>query len=173
MKRVGFILLHPIPQFGMFSSLAHCASKAALHVLKGASRPSKIAKVPCFWHQTLAAVPLPTVGGSAVVRHAQVLDRKRLLQLEWDDGSYSLYPFTWLRDNCQCPLCMLQSAQARRLLLTDLDVHTGMDHVQITENNKVHFVCVCVSEKNPLNNSGRQTDVVHADSQRGNMHKTL
>ncbi|XP_060715588.1 gamma-butyrobetaine dioxygenase [Tachysurus vachellii] len=124
----------------MFSSLARCASKAALHVLKGASRPSKIAKVPCFWHQTLAAVPLPTVGGSAVVRHAQVLDRKRLLQLEWDDGSYSFYPFTWLRDNCQCPLCMLQSAQARSLLLTDLDVHTGMDHVQITENNKVSVI---------------------------------
>ncbi|KAK3528435.1 hypothetical protein QTP86_034248 [Hemibagrus guttatus] len=121
----------------MFSSLARCASRAALHVLKGASRPSKPVKVPYFGHQTLAAVPLPTVGGSAVVRHAQVIDLKRLLQLEWDDGSYSFYPFTWLRDNCQCPLCMLQSAQARSLLLTDLDVHTGMDQVQITENNKV------------------------------------
>lgn len=128
------------PQIRMFSSLARCASRAALHVLKGTSRPSKPGKVPCFGHQTLAAVPLLTVGGTTVVRHAQVLDHKRLLQVEWDDGSYSFYPFTWLRDNCQCPLCMLQSAKARSLLLTDLDVHTGMDQVQITENNKVPFV---------------------------------
>lgn len=119
-----------------------------MHVLNGASRPSKPAKVPCFGHQTLAADPLPTVGGSTVVRHAQVLDHKRLLQVEWDDGSYCFYPFTWLRDNCQCPLCMLQSAQARRLLLTDLDVHTGMDQVQITENNKVCFVYL--SEKTTI-----------------------
>uniref|UniRef100_A0A8B9LMJ8 Butyrobetaine (gamma), 2-oxoglutarate dioxygenase (gamma-butyrobetaine hydroxylase) 1 n=1 Tax=Astyanax mexicanus TaxID=7994 RepID=A0A8B9LMJ8_ASTMX len=68
---------------------------------------------------------------------ARAQDRERLLQVEWDDGSCSLYPFTWLRDNCQCPRCTLQSAQARSLLLTDLDVHTGVDQVQITENNKV------------------------------------
>ncbi|KAM9494945.1 gamma-butyrobetaine dioxygenase isoform 1-T2 [Clarias gariepinus] len=121
----------------MFSSLARCASRAALHVLKGANRPSQAAKLSCFGYQTLAAVPLPTGGVSTVVRHAQALDHKRLLQVEWDDGSCSLYPFTWLRDNCQCPLCMLHSAQARSLLFIDLDVHTGIDQVQITENNKV------------------------------------
>lgn len=121
----------------MFSSLARCASRAALHVLKGANRPSQAAKLSCFGYQTLAAVPLPTGGVSTVVRHAQALDHKRLLQVEWDDGSCSLYPFTWLRDNCQCPMCMLHSAQARSLLFIDLDVHTGIDQVQITENNKV------------------------------------
>lgn len=142
MKTAGFTLLRVTQQIRMFSNLARCTSRAVLHVLKGASHPSKPAKVPCFGHQTLAAVPLPTVGGNVVVRHAQALDHKRLLQVEWDDGSYSFYPFTWLRDNCQCPLCMLQSAQARRLLLTDLDVHTGLDQVQITENNKVRFMCL-------------------------------
>ncbi|KAI5088678.1 gamma-butyrobetaine dioxygenase isoform X1 [Silurus meridionalis] len=136
-QKVSFTRLQATPQIRMFSSLACCASRAALHVLKSATCPSKPAKIPRFWHQTLAAARLPTVGGSAVARQAQVLDHKRLLQVEWDDGSYSFYPFTWLRDNCQCPLCMLQSAQARRLLLTDLDVHTGMDQVQISENNKV------------------------------------
>lgn len=133
-------LLHTTPQIRMFSRLARCASRAAVHALKGASRLSKPAKVPCFGYQTLTANPLPTVGGSTVVKHAQVLDHKRLLQVEWEDGSCSFYPFTWLRDNCQCPLCTLQSAQARSLLFTDLDVHTGMDQVQITDNNKVRFV---------------------------------
>ncbi|XP_049326944.1 gamma-butyrobetaine dioxygenase [Astyanax mexicanus] len=122
----------------MFSSLARCASRGALQVLKGAGRcaPSPAA-VPRFGHQTLAAAPLPAVGGGPGIRQARAQDRERLLQVEWDDGSCSLYPFTWLRDNCQCPRCTLQSAQARSLLLTDLDVHTGVDQVQITENNKV------------------------------------
>ncbi|CAB1339645.1 unnamed protein product, partial [Coregonus sp. 'balchen'] len=52
----------------------------------------------------------------------------------------SLYPYTWLRDNCQCPLCTLQSAQARSLLLSQLDIHTGVDRVQVTDNNKVSIV---------------------------------
>lgn len=152
MKTDAFTQLDATHQIRMFSSLARGASRAALRVLKGASHPSKPAKIPCFGHQTLAAVPLPTVGGSAVVRHAQVLDHKRLLQVEWDDGSYSFYPFTWLRDNCQCPLCMLQSAQARSLLLTDLDVHTGMDQVQITENNKVSLLQASDKTTNVDNN---------------------
>lgn len=93
-------------------------------------------------HQTLAAAAsLPGVGATPVgVRHARTLERERLLQVEWEDGTCSLYPFTWLRDNCQCPHCTLQSAQARSLLLADLDVHTGIDSVQLTDNNKVSSV---------------------------------
>lgn len=91
-------------------------------------------------HQTLAAAAsragasLPADGVSAVVRNVRALERERLLQVEWEDGTCSLYPFTWLRDNCQCPHCTLQSAQARSLLLAELDVHTSMDSVQVNEN---------------------------------------
>uniref|UniRef100_A0A3B4Z8X6 Gamma-butyrobetaine hydroxylase-like N-terminal domain-containing protein n=1 Tax=Stegastes partitus TaxID=144197 RepID=A0A3B4Z8X6_9TELE len=56
----------------------------------------------------------------------RALDQERMMEVEWEDGGHSLYPFTWLRDNCQCPRCTLQSAQARLLPLTDLDVHTGI-----------------------------------------------
>ncbi|XP_066509346.1 gamma-butyrobetaine dioxygenase-like [Hoplias malabaricus] len=120
----------------MLSSLARTASRGALQMLKGASCVSRPATVHRFGHQTLAAAPLPAVGGSVGVRQARALDHEKLLQVEWDDGSCSLYPFTWLRDNCQCPLCTLHSAQARSLLLTDLDVHTGVGQV-LTDNNKV------------------------------------
>lgn len=119
----------------MFSSLSRCASKAALQLVKGVGRPPKPVRIPLYGHQTLALEP--TVGRGTGVRQACALDRERLLQVKWDDGSCSFYPFTWLRDNCQCPGCTLQSAQARSLSFTDLDVNTGMDRVKITENNKV------------------------------------
>ncbi|XP_028812065.1 gamma-butyrobetaine dioxygenase [Denticeps clupeoides] len=123
----------------MLSSLARCVSGTSmgfLRTLRAAGKPS----APCLGQQTLAAASQPTLGPSPGVRRAQTLDRERLLQVEWDDGSSSLFPFTWLRDNCQCPLCTLQSAQARSLLLSDLDVHTGVEKVRLMESNKVSIV---------------------------------
>ncbi|XP_065123739.1 gamma-butyrobetaine dioxygenase [Paramisgurnus dabryanus] len=118
----------------MLSYLTRWMSRGAVQALKRTSSRPHPVKTPQIGNQTLAAASLPIAAGSPGVRHAQAMDRERLLQIDWDDGSCSLYPFTWLRDNCQCPLCMLQSAQARSLLLLDLDVHTGMDQVQLMDN---------------------------------------
>ncbi|XP_031425263.1 gamma-butyrobetaine dioxygenase [Clupea harengus] len=134
----------------MLSRLARCVSSACIsratrQVVNGHGK-RKLPAVPVVayarGHQTLATATssLPVVGATPVVRHARTLEQERLLQVEWEDGSCSLYPFTWLRDNCQCPLCTLQSAQARSLPLSQLDVHTGVDSVQVTENNKVSVI---------------------------------
>ncbi len=71
------------------------------------------------------------------VRHARPLNEKRMVEVEWEDGGHSLYPFTWLRDNCQCPLCYLESAQGRKLLMADIDVDTGVKSVDVTNDSKV------------------------------------
>uniref|UniRef100_A0A8C1HAG5 Butyrobetaine (gamma), 2-oxoglutarate dioxygenase (gamma-butyrobetaine hydroxylase) 1 n=1 Tax=Cyprinus carpio carpio TaxID=630221 RepID=A0A8C1HAG5_CYPCA len=118
----------------MLSYLTRWVSRGAFQALKGTSSRPQLVKTPHIGNQTLAAAPLPFTGGSPGVRQARALDQERLLQIDWDDGSCSLYPFTWLRDNCQCPHCTLQSAQARSLLFTNLDVHTGMDQVQLMDN---------------------------------------
>ncbi|XP_076011926.1 gamma-butyrobetaine dioxygenase [Genypterus blacodes] len=89
-------------------------------------------------HQTVVSASIPKTGHG--VRHALALDEERLVEVEWEDGGQSLYPFSWLRDNCQCPLCFLRSAQARRLYLLDVDIHTGVDVVQVTDDNKVSIV---------------------------------
>ncbi|KAM4744917.1 gamma-butyrobetaine dioxygenase [Anableps anableps] len=88
--------------------------------------------------QTLGSAPLSVASHS--MKHVRALDEERLMVVEWEDGGQSLYPFTWLRDNCQCPLCTLQSAEARLLLLADLDIHTGMDTVEVTKDGKVSIV---------------------------------
>lgn len=86
-------------------------------------------------HQTLGSAPMPLAAHS--MRHVRALDEERLMAVDWEDGGQSLYPFTWLRDNCQCPHCTLQSAEARLLLMADLDIHTGMDSVEVTKDGKV------------------------------------
>ncbi|XP_054555300.1 gamma-butyrobetaine dioxygenase [Talpa occidentalis] len=60
------------------------------------------------------------------IERAEVPDGAHLLQILWHDGAESLYPAVWLRDNCQCPDCYLNSAKARKLLIEALDVNIGI-----------------------------------------------
>ncbi|KAM4602652.1 gamma-butyrobetaine dioxygenase isoform 1-T2 [Polymixia lowei] len=118
----------------------------ALQILRASGRPrwaaapasSCLNSIQFHGLKSMAAAPLCTVHYG--VKQARALDKERLVEVEWEDGGQSLYPFTWLRDNCQCPLCTLQSAQARSLLLSKLDIHTEIDTVRVTDNNKVSIV---------------------------------
>ncbi|XP_022363136.1 gamma-butyrobetaine dioxygenase [Lutra lutra] len=60
------------------------------------------------------------------IQKAAVLDGAHLMQVFWQDSTESLYPAVWLRDNCQCPDCYLDSAKARKLLIEALDVNIGI-----------------------------------------------
>ncbi|XP_004708458.1 gamma-butyrobetaine dioxygenase [Echinops telfairi] len=60
------------------------------------------------------------------IQRAVVLDGAHLMQIIWHDGAESLYPAIWLRDNCQCSTCYLDSAKARKLLIESLDVNIGI-----------------------------------------------
>ena len=61
-----------------------------------------------------------------VIQKAEVLDGAHLMRIIWQDGTDSIYPAVWLRDNCQCPDCYLDSAKARKLLIEALDVYVGI-----------------------------------------------
>ncbi|XP_036181570.1 gamma-butyrobetaine dioxygenase [Myotis myotis] len=60
------------------------------------------------------------------IQKAEVLDGAHLMQILWQDGTESFYPAVWLRDNCQCPSCYLDSAKARKFLVESLDVNIGI-----------------------------------------------
>lgn len=71
------------------------------------------------------------------IQKVEALDEGHLLCVQWEDGSESSYPCVWLRDNCQCPLCFLPSAGARRLLFEDLDVNIVVKQVALADSKKV------------------------------------
>ncbi|XP_003412359.1 gamma-butyrobetaine dioxygenase [Loxodonta africana] len=56
-------------------------------------------------------------------QRVEALKGAHLVQVLWHDGAESLYPAVWLRDNCQCSDCYLDSAKARKLLIEGLDVN--------------------------------------------------
>lgn len=125
-------------------ALQRGTSALAGHVLRAAPRPGQ-AVGPLRWNlpsvqlcgqHTLGSASVPLTRQS--VRHAQALKEKRMVEVQWEGGGHSLYPFIWLRDNCQCPMCTLESAQARKLLMSDVDVNTGVDSVDVTNDSKVN-----------------------------------
>ncbi|XP_077569507.1 gamma-butyrobetaine dioxygenase [Stigmatopora nigra] len=127
-------------------ALRRCSSSIGCQTVRFRGQPEKVFHPPparltfmqlCGQH-TLGSASLSVASHS--VRHARALNEERLVEVEWEDGGQSLYPFTWLRDNCQCPLCTLQSAQARKLLMTDLDIHIGINSVEVTNDNKLSVV---------------------------------
>ncbi|XP_036619568.1 gamma-butyrobetaine dioxygenase [Trichosurus vulpecula] len=77
---------------------------------------------------------------SSAILKVEALDAERVVQIHWDDGEESLYPAVWLRDNCQCPCCYLDSAKARKLLIEALDVNTWVKHLTLINQRKVHII---------------------------------
>ena len=55
--------------------------------------------------------------------------------IRWKGGKLDEYPAVWLRDNCQCPKCYNKNANARLLLMKDLDVNVKPSQVTINTNN--------------------------------------
>lgn len=45
----------------------------------------------------------------------------RCLEVTWNDGERTSYPYIWLRDNCQCSTCFHSTTLARRLLFHNID----------------------------------------------------
>ncbi|XP_058402139.1 gamma-butyrobetaine dioxygenase [Diceros bicornis minor] len=72
------------------------------------------------------------------IQKAEALDGAHLMRVLWQDGAESLYPAVWLRDNCQCPDCYLDSAKARKLLVEALDVNIGIKGLEF-DRKKVHI----------------------------------
>ncbi|NXM74396.1 BODG dioxygenase, partial [Serilophus lunatus] len=77
---------------------------------------------------------------SSELQKVEPLDAGHFVRVEWEDGSESHYPSVWLRDNCQCPLCFLPSARARRLLFEDLDVNVVVKDVALADRKKISVV---------------------------------
>ncbi|XP_053245446.1 gamma-butyrobetaine dioxygenase [Podarcis raffonei] len=77
---------------------------------------------------------------SAAIHKVEALEANQFICVHWEDGSKSLYPSVWLRDNCQCPECFLHSAKARKLLLENLDVNVGAKNVTLAQREKK--VCI-------------------------------
>ncbi|KAM8939166.1 gamma-butyrobetaine dioxygenase [Pelodytes ibericus] len=116
-----------------------CVKYASLKSKKNAKLPFGPAFDFIRWRHSPGRLVVedPVAHSVAVIRNVVALDPERFVCVRWEDGDQSFYPFVWLRDNCQCPLCFLQSAKARQLPIENLDVNTEVKDITLTEEKKV------------------------------------
>ncbi|XP_053141812.1 gamma-butyrobetaine dioxygenase [Hemicordylus capensis] len=132
----------------MWTAIAKCLLRTKVHAdcsrtLLQAQK-GKCIHQKCFslsrrpWQQSAGtAQAVQAFNMSATIQKVEALDASQYICVHWEDGSESLYPSVWLRDNCQCPDCFLHSAKARKLLLENLDVNIAAKGVTLTESKKV------------------------------------
>lgn len=116
-------------------------SRTLLQAQKGKSVHQKhlfLSRWPCQ-HAPGTTLTAQTFNMSATIQKVEALNANQFICVHWEDGSESLYPAVWLRDNCQCPSCFLHSAKARKLPLEDLDVNIGAKNATLNEKKKVTF----------------------------------
>lgn len=146
-------------------------SRILLRTPKGKPRYQKYLSLSSkpWLHSARIAQAVQTFNIGTTIQKVETLEKKQFICVHWEDGSESLYPSVWLRDNCQCPDCFLHSAKARKLLLENLDIDIEVKDVILTEQKKVkEFMGMCSCNKNeynkikPCNKSIKQNHVTQA-----------
>jgi len=56
---------------------------------------------------------------------------RRRLEVTWNDGEQTSYPYIWLRDNCQCSMCFHASTMTRRLHFHNVDFNVMPLNVEV------------------------------------------
>lgn len=125
----------------LFRTKVHPAcSRTLLQAQKGKCLHQNFSGSSRLWQRSSGrAQAVEAFSMNAAIQTVEALDANQYICVHWEDGSKSLYPSVWLRDNCQCPDCFLHSAKARKLLLENLDVNIGAKNVMLLERQKVLF----------------------------------
>ncbi|XP_075044106.1 gamma-butyrobetaine dioxygenase [Mixophyes fleayi] len=121
------------------SKVCLCAASTSLKVQRNKSVPCGSLLYFSRWQHSTSVYD-QAAHTEAMIRHVETLDAKRFVCVHWEDGGQSLYPYVWLRDNCQCPECFLQSAKARKLPIENLDVDTGLRNATLTNTKKMSVI---------------------------------
>uniref|UniRef100_A0A8D0GFW6 gamma-butyrobetaine dioxygenase n=1 Tax=Sphenodon punctatus TaxID=8508 RepID=A0A8D0GFW6_SPHPU len=125
---------------GFRTKVQQVCSHKLLQVQKGRSTLIRSPLCKSHWQNTAGSVQAAQpFNMSEMIQKVEVLDANHFVRVHWEVGGESLYPSVWLRDNCQCPNCFLQSAKARKLPLEDLDVNIGVKDVTLIGGKKVQI----------------------------------
>jgi len=104
---------------------------------------SRITK--CLEEKVCDAVYSPALAGdhsnlsATTVIKTELDSSHRCLEVTWNDGERTSYPYIWLRDNCQCSTCFHSTTLARRLLFHNIDFNVMPINVEVS----VFFTARC------------------------------
>ncbi|XP_069969454.1 gamma-butyrobetaine dioxygenase [Penaeus vannamei] len=95
------------------------------------ARPRALSTVPALRSVSTAATPDLTRPQPGLVKASQGHDT---LKVWWREGEPDEFPYIWLRDNCQCPACFLDTASSRVSRVTDIPPNARPKEVCVSED---------------------------------------
>lgn len=80
----------------------------------------------------LTGCPYSQSTASATIAASNPQPDTQMLKVQWGDGGEDVFPYIWLRDNCQCPKCFHPVSLARRVMLKDLSLSVNCADVKVS-----------------------------------------
>lgn len=60
---------------------------------------------------------------------------KKMVSITWQDNTSDVYPYIYLRDNCQCPECYFKDSNQRLCdVVRDIDINVKPTNVELSED---------------------------------------
>ncbi|KAK4291846.1 hypothetical protein Pmani_035351 [Petrolisthes manimaculis] len=70
---------------------------------------------------------------SSLVTQVDLHPSQPMLKVEWKEGGTTIYPYLWLRDNCQCSQCYHPTTLSRLLSVSKLQPNMTPAQVKVSE----------------------------------------
>jgi len=68
---------------------------------------------------------------AVTITKTQLNSTERRLEVTWNDGEQTSYPYIWLRDNCQCSVCFHAPTATRRVHFHNTDFNVMPQNVEV------------------------------------------
>ncbi|XP_071533113.1 gamma-butyrobetaine dioxygenase-like isoform X1 [Panulirus ornatus] len=78
------------------------------------------------------------LGKASVTMHSAAANStSTMLQVCWAEGGMDLFPYVWLRDNCQCPSCFHPTTLSRKISMEDLNLDIIPTSIQMANGGEM------------------------------------
>ena len=89
----------------------------------------------CF-KQSNSARYLSTAKISYAIQRTAIDDKEQVVEVEWENHKVAKYPYIYLRDNCQCPLCYNNTTNTRTIdTVKTIDINISPENVTTNGNS--------------------------------------
>jgi gamma-butyrobetaine dioxygenase len=87
-------------------------------------------------------VSINETGSNPVIENVHHGIDKRYLKVAWNDGTFSRYPYIFLRDNCKCPQCYERTSyQSFLQTIVDVGLNLEAERASFSDDGQ-HLKCV-------------------------------
>ena len=72
------------------------------------------------------------------LEQVRLIPERRMVEARWEGGETTVYPYIWLRDNCQCHTCFHPYTLARNTLMSKVPANAEPQEMKVNLSITIH-----------------------------------